>query len=226
MTDKKDEVSWIKNSLMPLLRRLGWRRVDFVHGPLEAGRDIIMADYDRFGLLKYYAGQAKDGDLRQTSESPEINTILDQLRTAFQTNYRDPLSGTEHKIAGVYLIVNGSITDAARNILYSHTGGWLSIVDRSQLELAPLIGRPLSDDERWARFVAIQLEIAKNLRILDQFLPQLENLKPQDGITLPLRPLRSNALERFLNEIGYQELDPDAQRAFRRDPRSMLPHVA
>jgi hypothetical protein len=167
-----------------------------------------MADYDRFGLLRYYAAQAKDGDLRATSESPEINTIIDQLRTAFQTPYRDPLAGTEHKIAGVYLVINGSITDAARNILYSHTGGWLSIVDRSQLELAPLIGRPLSDDERWVRFVAVQMEISKNLRILNQFLPQLETFSPKTGMTLPLRPLRAYALERFLNEIGYQELDP------------------
>jgi hypothetical protein len=80
MADKKDEISWTKNSLLPLLRRLGWRRVDFVHGTMEAGRDIIMADYDRFGLLRYYAAQAKDGDLRATSESPEINTIIDQCR--------------------------------------------------------------------------------------------------------------------------------------------------
>lgn len=44
---------------------LGFRRVDFVHGPLEAGRDIVVADYDRFGLLRYYAIQPKDVDLRR-----------------------------------------------------------------------------------------------------------------------------------------------------------------
>ena len=134
-----DEVTWIKTRVIPLFRSLGFKRVDFVHGSLEAGRDIVMADYDHFGLLRYYAVQAKGEDLKARSSTSEINTILDQIRTAFETPYRDPLTGTEHKIAGVYLVINGSITDAGRNILYSKTGGWFSIVDLSQLEIGSVI---------------------------------------------------------------------------------------
>lgn len=206
MSSSADEVGWIKTHVLPLFRSLGFRRVDFVHGPLEAGRDVVMADFDRFGLLKYYAVQAKDGDLRARSDSPEINTILDQIRTAFETPYRDPLSGTEHKIAGVYLVINGSITESARNILYSKTGGWFSIVDLSQLELAPLLLRTVSDDDRRMCLVAVQTETFGNRNVLEEFLLQLQ--EPMDervGLTLPFRPLRTRSMERYL-DIGYHEL--------------------
>jgi hypothetical protein len=195
----RNEVGWIKTHLLPLFRRLGFSRVDFVHGPLEAGRDIVMADFDRFGVLKYYAIQAKDRDLRARSDSQEINTITDQVRTAFETPYRDPLSGTEHKIAGVYLIINGSITDAARNILYSKIGGWFNIVDISQLELAPLLLRNVSDDDRRMRLVAIKAETAGNRLMLEIFLPQLRKQIEEDfGLSLPTSAPAQNTIPRTL----------------------------
>jgi hypothetical protein len=203
----RDEKGWSNEQLQPLLRQLGFRRVDFVHGPLEAGRDIVMADYDRFGLLKYYAVQVKDGDLRAQSATQEINTIVDQVRTAFQTPYRDPLTGTEQKIAGVYLVVNGSITEPARNILYSKTGGWFNIIDLSQLDLAPLLARGISDDERRWILVAVRGEIVSNQLMLDQFVSQLRQLETNRPIKLPACLIRTRALERHI-EIAYQELCP------------------
>ena len=204
----KDEVSWIKESLMPIFRSLGFRRVDFVHGPLEAGRDLILADYDRFGLVKYYAVQVKAGDLRGRSDTQEIRIIVDQLRTAFETPYRDPLTGTEHKIAGVYLAVNGSITESARNIMYARTGGWFSIVDLAQLELAPLLLRTISDDDRRFRLIAVKSEVASNQMVLEPFLSLHRDASVESmNLILPIRPLRIRAIERYL-EIGYSELNP------------------
>ena len=203
----RDEVGWIKTYVIPLLRNLGFRRVDFVHGSLEAGRDVVMANYDRFGLLKYYAIQAKDGDLRARSDGPEINTIFDQVRTAFETPYRDPLSGTEHKIAGVYLVLNGSITDAARNILYSKTGGWFSIVDMSQLELAPLLSQTITDEDRRMRLLAMQGETLWNRNVLNEFILQFPQVTDKGGnLKLPFSPIRTRSTERYL-DIGYYELD-------------------
>jgi hypothetical protein len=202
------EVEWVKNILVPLLRGLGFKRIDFVHGTLEAGRDIVVADYDHFGLLRYCAIQAKNDGIRAQSATPEINTIIDQANTAFCTPYRDPLTATEHKIAGVYLVLNGSITDAAKNILFSRTGGWFTIVDISQLQLAAILSRAMSDEERrWLINLSI-VELEGNQKLLKPFLESLERGEERRNIQLPFHQLKFRSIERYL-EIAYQELHVD-----------------
>ena len=148
MAKKKDEVGWTKDVLIPHLRRLGFTRVDFVHGTLEAGRDVVFADHDRFGLLKYYGAQVKDGDLGDRAGS-RMSEVIDQLKNAWNTAYEDPSTGTRHRLAGVYLIVNGKVTEAARKTLRENTGQWLHVVDLGQLSLA-LEGAKCLTDVQWS----------------------------------------------------------------------------
>lgn len=72
----QSESEWTQESLVPLLRKLGFLRVVYVHGVLEAGRDVIFADLDRFGLLHYYAAQVKVGSISARSETGEVQSIL------------------------------------------------------------------------------------------------------------------------------------------------------
>ena len=199
----KSEIEWTKEYLIPLLQSLGFRRVDFVHGTLEAGRDLIFADHDRFGLSHYYCAQVKDGDIKAQSVTGEIRTILNQLQTAYETPYNDPLSGTQHKIRAVYLIINGKITDPARNILFCKTGGWLSIIDRSQLDVANYVGRAPLEDSLNSATQATNIECFDNKEKWKDFIHcNIDEKMP----TLPLYPLQSTAAKQLL-EVAWNILD-------------------
>jgi len=214
MTDVNDEVAWVRDTLMPLLRRVGFRRVDFTHGILEAGRDVVFSDYDKFGLVKYYAAQAKDGDLKSRSDTQEIHTILDQLRSAYETPYRDVTTGTEHRITGVYLVVNGSVSDAAKQILYSQTGSWMSIVDRSQLDIADMLTPHIPDSDRRIVYGSLGLEIRDNEETLGDAFTCVDGAAGEgDGaemqkVAMPCALLSTRWLVKCL-EIGVHELHKD-----------------
>lgn len=214
MTTSKDEIAWVRDTLMALLRRIGFRRVDFTHGILEAGRDVVFSDYDKFGLVKYYAAQAKDGDLRSRSDTQEIRTILEQLRNAYETPYRDVTTGTEHRIAGVYLIVNGTVSDAAKQILYSRTGSWMSIVDRSQFDVADTFTVHVRDSDRRIAYGFLGLEIRRNKETLaDAFACADGSDSTGAGgemrsMPMPCRLLSIRWLVKCL-DIALYELHPD-----------------
>jgi len=169
-------VAWTKEQLVPLLRRVGFRRVDITHGVLESGRDVIFADYDRFGLQKFYAAQVKYGDLKARSWTQEIRTIVDQANNAYDTPYRDLSTGTEHRIAGVYLIVNGTITEAAKSLLYPKTGNWFSIIDANQLGVADMLVPHISDCEWHQQYLFLKNEVRKNLETA------VAALDPENGL--------------------------------------------
>ncbi len=194
----KDERGWTLNTLLPLLRHLGFYRVDYVHGPLEAGRDIVVADYDRFGLVSYFAIQAKDGDLRAQSKTAELSAIIEQLRNAQRTPYRDPLSSTEHKITATYLVVNGTISESARNILYSEIGGRLKIIDQSQLDVARYIGLRLPDEQIRSAMLAVQACLVTDREALRWFMANLDSDTNEVPLELPIHPIRTRALDCLL----------------------------
>ncbi len=214
MKNSTDEVAWVRDKLMPLLRRIGFKRVDFTHGILEAGRDVVFSDYDKFGLVRYYAAQAKDGDLKSRSDTQEIRSILDQLHNAYETPYRDVATGTEHRIAGVYLIVNGTVSDAAKQILYSKTGSWMSIVDRSQLDVADMLTRYVPDMDRRMTYALLQLEIERNKETLDEAFACAGGPGVADGQgaersqRIPCSLLSTRWLDRCL-DIILHEVNPD-----------------
>ncbi|QDU65119.1 hypothetical protein [Engelhardtia mirabilis] len=191
---KRNEVEWVKDELVPLLHHLGFRRIDSIHGPLEAGRDIVVADHDRFGLAHHDCIQAKDGNLSARSETAELRSILFQLSTAYETPYRDPSAGTEHKIRTVYLIVNGGITDAAKNILYSKTGGWLRIVDKTQLEVAGYAGRVQTENNVSMAARAMWLEVSDNI---DTWKGCSLETHAGAELVLPLYSLETSATKRL-----------------------------
>ena len=206
------EVEWTKEVLIPLLRRVGFRRVEFTHGILEAGRDVVFADYDKFGLQRYYAAQVKCGNLQARSETQEIRTIIDQVTNAYETPYRDVATGTEHCISDVYLIVNGKVTESAKQLLYPKTGPWLSIIDRDQLGIADCLVSTVDSSTRSRVYAFLRNETVQNIKFyenalgvrLDEDDITHDNLS---SIELPATMLSTRWLQRAL-DIAMDELDP------------------
>lgn len=190
------ELEWTKSVVVPLLRRIGFRRVEFTHGVLEAGRDLVFSDYDRFGLVRYYAAQVKDGDLRARSETQDIRTIIEQARQAYETPYQDISTGTQHKISGVYLIINGTITGTAKQLLYPKTGSWFAIIDRDQLGVADMILPRVADNIRTLHWVNLKHEVNRNLAVCGRALDKNNGLLGCEAVDDDA--MRTNLLDSLL----------------------------
>jgi hypothetical protein len=212
MADETDEITWIKNNLVPLMRRMGFRKIDITHGVLEAGRDVVFADYDRFGLLRYYGAQVKRGSLRAANETQELRTIIAQVTTAYETPYRDIATGTEHKLSGVYLIIDGDVTDAARHILFGKTGGWFHIVDQNQLEIAKRIVSFMTDEERRIKLRCFAIELETNGFLAEDIFNGVDTFLSRESeekaFRLPRRTFGVRAYDQVF-EIAYAEFDPE-----------------
>jgi hypothetical protein len=206
----KAEEEWTKSELIPRLRRMGFVRVTYVHGTSEAGRDVVFADWDRFGLLKYYAAQVKVGGVTARKETAALRTILDQLKTAYEMPYRDPATGTEHQVAGVYLIVHGSITDQARAILYEKTGQWFHLVDDDQLLIGSARNTAVSQNERAYRLAVLGAELTVSVANMRRFRDDIVAALATPGAQIDLRKrLHVRSVERVLDFVA---LHPDTER--------------
>jgi hypothetical protein len=185
-----DESDWSKKVLMPLLHRLGFIRVEYTHGPSEHGRDLVFAEFDRFGLLRFYGAQVKMGSLNASDGGSDLRDLLAQLHTAWEQKYRDAATGTEHRMSGVYLIASGKITPVARERLYEKTGQWLHLIDSDQLAVVEHASSvTVSTVERQNVIGMALLELNVMLRpdvaaLAEAFATNVPNLI-QPGVSLP-----------------------------------------
>ena len=104
--NKLTEKDFIFKRIIPILKKLGFQNVRYVHGIDEYGRDIVFYDIDRFGIQKLYGAQAKLGDI-SGSACGMIDKIIAQIDDAFRMPYFDTFRGEEKFIAGFYLIISG-----------------------------------------------------------------------------------------------------------------------
>jgi hypothetical protein len=183
--DTQSEVEWVRTNVVPLLHRLGFIRVDFTHGPTERGKDIVFAELDRFGLLRYYAAQAKREALHAKEGGREFEALCAQLRSAYEYEYADPTSGRRVKMSGVYLLTMGSVTPEVRSRLVEKTGQWLHFVDSDQLEIAKNVSGWPHPRERQALLFALRIDLRmrchKHLETLEKARETLQTT----NISLP-----------------------------------------
>jgi hypothetical protein len=104
--------------LMKLLELLEFEVVKRSHGQFEFGKDIIFAETSKFGIRRYYALQAKKGDLSGDSKG-DMDTILTQLEDAFAVPFRESQTG-EHKFISAFVIaVSGEFTYHAQEKIWA-----------------------------------------------------------------------------------------------------------
>ena len=106
----RNEDDFTQRLLVPLLQRLGFSMTVNYHGSREFGRDLIFAEFDRFGHVRYHALQAKFID------SISVNTVRDLIADAelsFINPFRHPQTGTQEHINTFYAVNGGSIAEGA-----------------------------------------------------------------------------------------------------------------
>lgn len=102
--------------IMPLLRQLGYSEVTYNHGITEFGKDIVFADYDRFGNKMYHAAQVKAGDLSGSNKG-QVSDVINHIERAFNVPFEDLVTKGKVRISHFFLITSGRFTGNARTLL-------------------------------------------------------------------------------------------------------------
>ena len=115
------EEEFTKTFVMPLLRKIGYQKIRYVHGVDECGRDVIFFDKDKLGFAVACACQVKIGDPKGTQKKKIQTEIVPQLLEGLRTEIRDPESGERFRVNRMYLFLSGRLVGTAKDQIYSLT---------------------------------------------------------------------------------------------------------
>ncbi|MCK4664317.1 MAG: hypothetical protein KAT68_15720 [Bacteroidales bacterium] len=111
-----NEENYTKNTIIPLLKKMGYMEVTYNHGIREFGKDIIFSEFDKFGNKKYYAAQIKDDDISGSNKG-DIHDLISHIRNTFNIKFPDLITRTEVKISEYFVIISGKFIGNAKELL-------------------------------------------------------------------------------------------------------------
>ena len=115
----KDEAEFREACIsLPSLTKLGYILVTHSHGSDEQGKDFFFADFDRFEHVRFYAVQAKNGNIG--GGNVELDKLLNQVRRCFRVRLRHYRGAEERRISAVYIMASGTISPAGREYIAEH----------------------------------------------------------------------------------------------------------
>ncbi len=201
-----NEDEFTRNFLIPLLQRLGFSLVVNYHGQLEFGKDLIFAELDRFGHIRYHGLQAK------YESSISLNGIEDVIRDckqAFSNTFTHPQTGAVERISSFYAVNAGSISQEAKqhyfNSLVASYGGNVRLLegkDLLTLDRWVSIGR---SDSAKATINGLLNEINFNGIVVSLWATKLQQSSDGANNSLPLVPLRTMASSAYLMQPTLRE---------------------
>jgi hypothetical protein len=107
---EQGEERFCKEVIEPLLNKMGFVSVRYIHGDDEYGRDFIFAEETPFNELRYYGLQAKRGKISGGARS-DIDTILAQIEDSFAMPYtKEPKARSEIYISTMIIAISGEFT--------------------------------------------------------------------------------------------------------------------
>ncbi len=109
---ERDEKLFCEDVLAPLLRRMGFEKVQYTHGRDEFGKDFIFSQRMEFGEL-CYGLQAKAGNVGGGVNS-KIDQLLGQIKDAFEMPYQEIGLNNNKYIAVLIIAISGRFTENAR----------------------------------------------------------------------------------------------------------------
>lgn len=102
--------------LKQLFLKKGFCDVSITHGINEFGKDLVFAmENPAFGEKKWYSAVVKNKNA-SVNDFNDGGEILKQINMSFNVPYKD-VKGKDISISGVFVIVNGSISFQAREIM-------------------------------------------------------------------------------------------------------------
>jgi hypothetical protein len=194
------EDDFVQRFLIPLLHRLGFSLVANYHRSHgELGKDLVFAEIDRFGHVRYSGLQAK---YEPSIGLAAVETLIQDRRQAFANPFTHPHTHTEERIQTFYAVNGGSISDDARNHFFGSVGHPLAACCRL------LGGQALLALDRWATLTrtdaivatlhGMLIEIRYNRNIANFVLPYLDNFLKGICAELPTERFRTEASSDYI----------------------------
>ncbi len=168
-----NEDDFTRNFIIPLIRRLGYSLVFHFHGAREFGKDLIFADVDPFGHIRYYGLQAK---YEASISLNGVESVVHDCLQAFANPFTHPQTGSVERICGFYALNGGSLGDAAVthyfNSLRPRFGGNVYLLQGRDLELLNRWAATSRSSFITEQLTGILLEIRYNRIVLTEVTEQ------------------------------------------------------
>lgn len=206
------EKQFTLDTVVPLLKALGFQGVRYTHGIDEYGRDLIFYDSDRFGLQRLYCAQVKYGNL-SGSASSTLNKIIGQIEDGMRMSFFDIFLNEDKFPAGFYLIISGEYTrNAKAKIREKCRGKPVHFLDGTALEAArrniasATIGQTSREVMRLVREARAAMRCTPpDLKQFENRLSQLDLLDGISGVE-KVMAFSEIGLEVTLNSVGGTRL--------------------
>jgi|SRR3989339_861974 len=114
----KEEI-YTQQTIIPLLRKMGYLEVTYNHGISEFGKDVLFAEYDKFGNKKYYAAQIKAKDISGNNQG-DMTDIINHITKAFCICFDDLITKEKKYISEFFIITSGKFTESAHKMINDH----------------------------------------------------------------------------------------------------------
>ncbi len=137
-----DERAFCEEVLAPLLRRMGFLSVRYMHGVREYGKDFTFSELTPFGVMRHYGLQAKAGDV-----SGGVNSAIDELIGQADDAFKMPhyeIASTEPRYISTFIVaISGRFTSNAKDKIVQKVprGVWGSLLFLDRELILELIGR-------------------------------------------------------------------------------------
>lgn len=195
------ETDFVRGFLQPFLRKLGFAVVVEYHGTDEFGKDLVFAEVDRFGHVRYHAMQARfESSISQRS----IGTLIEACEQAFAHPFVHPHTGQPETLSSFYAVNAGSISANARRLYFA------TLVPRYHQNARLLDGPSLLQLDRWAalaradrlfdRVRGLLHQLQMNDRVVEVIRERLLALTEGRGAAVPPYRLFTTAIEQYLAE--------------------------
>lgn len=115
-----NEDQYTNEIIIPLLKHMGFIEVRYNHGAQEFGKDVLFAEFDRFGNKKYHAAQIKVGNIAG-GNNKRINDLVDHIINAFEIPFDDLVTKKEQNIVDFFVFTNGEFVGNAKEIILKNT---------------------------------------------------------------------------------------------------------
>jgi hypothetical protein len=98
--------------VIPILHRLGFSNIRYLHGKREFGKDIVFTRKNEFDYFEFWGAQVKRGDVSGKAKS-DIDQIIGQIDDAFKIPFYDLLTKQRERISKLLVVISGHYTENA-----------------------------------------------------------------------------------------------------------------
>ena len=199
--DYKSEDEFNQRFVIPLLHKLGFAVVANYHGASEFGKDLVFAEIDRLGHIRFHAVQTKYVPSISLNAIEEL--ILD-CKQSFNNTFTHPQTGSHERISTFYAVNGGSVSDQATqhffNSLTPAYGGNVRLLSGKDLLVLDRWASPIRATDIQTKLAGMILEVRFNNRQLailsETYAKQVSNNTKMMAPT----STKVDAIARFLAE--------------------------